>query len=82
MLKNVTKTELYKKDKEFNKLIDQAINKVCEGNNPDLEMVRLAPFLNKYLISKPSQELIDLQLFLSRASNNYRGIINITSWLH
>ncbi|CAR43420.1 hypothetical protein V2H32_06040 [Streptococcus uberis] len=53
-----------------------------KGDDPDIAMVRLAPFLDQYLISNPCQELIDLQLYLLRGSNKYRGIINITGWFH
>ncbi|MGT2844409.1 hypothetical protein ACVRZD_03995 [Streptococcus hongkongensis] len=55
-------------------MIKLATCKIDEGKNPDIEMVRLAPFLNQYLITQPCQELVDLQLFLSKASTNYRGI--------
>lgn len=82
LLSAIQKTQLYQSDVQLKQVIKAAIDSLNKGGDPDIAMVRLAPFLDQYLISNPCQELIDLQLYLLRGSNKYRGIINITGWFH
>lgn len=70
----------HKKSSNLNQLLVKT--KQTEVYTPDIEMVELAPFLNQYLLSHPSQELIDLQLYISKVNNKYRGMINLTYWFH
>lgn len=80
LLSKVQKLESVQKDKEFYDLISLAIDKVKKGASPDIEIMRLEPFINKYLFSNSSQELIDLQLFMQKRENKYRGWLNVTGW--
>lgn len=82
LLTAIQKTQLYQSDEQFKQVIIAAIDSLNKGDDPDIAMVRLAPFLDQYLISNPCQELIDLQLYLLKGTNKYRGIINMTGWFH
>ncbi|MGT2958494.1 hypothetical protein A9Q68_06780 [Streptococcus bovimastitidis] len=82
LLTATQKTHLYQSNKQFKQVISEAIDSLNMGDDPDIAMVRLAPFLDQYLISNPCQELIDLQLYLLKDTNKYRGIINLTGWFH
>lgn len=82
LLTAIQKTQLYQSDQQFKQVIIAAIDSLNKGDDPDIAMVRLAPFLDQYLISNPCQELIDLQLYLLKGTNKYRGIINLTGWFH
>ncbi|MDT2732728.1 hypothetical protein BI362_11105 [Streptococcus parauberis] len=82
LLSAIQKTQFYQSDVQFKQVIIEAIDSLNKGDNPEVSMVRLAPFLDRYLISNPCQELIDLQLFLLKGTNKYRGIINMTGWVH
>ncbi|PIA86920.1 hypothetical protein ADO07_00022 [Streptococcus parauberis] len=81
LLKNVYNLESVKQDKEFSNLLITAINNLNSGNAKDIEIVRLEPFINKYLFSNPSQELIDLNLYMQKKQNKYRGLSSIINWL-
>lgn len=81
LLKNVYNLESVKQDKEFSNLLITAINNLNAGNAKDIEIVRLEPFINKYLFSNPSQELIDLNLYMQKKQNKYRGLSSIINWL-
>ncbi|MCC9988027.1 hypothetical protein HK339_03990 [Streptococcus agalactiae] len=80
LLKNVYNLESVKQDKEFSNLLITAINNLNAGNAKDIEIVRLEPFINKYLFSNPSQELIDLNLYMQKKQNKYRGLSSIINW--
>lgn len=80
LLEKVYNLNFVKEDPEFKLLIVDAINKINNGNSIDIEIVRLNTFINKYLFINPCQELIDLQIFMQKKINRYRGLINITSW--
>ncbi len=80
LLKNVYNLESVKQDKEFSNLLITAINNLNSGNAKDIEIVRLEPFINKYLFSNPSQELIDLNLYMQKKQNKYRGLSSIINW--
>ena len=80
LLKNVYNLESVKQDKEFSNLLITAINNLNSGNAKDIEIVRLEPFINKYLFSNPSQELIDLNLYMQKKLNKYRGLSSIINW--
>lgn len=80
LLKNVYNLESVKQDKEFSNLLITAINNLNSGNAKDIEIVRLEPFINKYLFSNPSQELIDLNLYMQKKKNKYRGLSSIINW--
>ena len=70
------------KEKELLHLLKEVYNldTIENGKNASIECVRLIPFLNQYLLSAPSKELVDLQTFLQRESNFYRGWISFFSW--
>ena len=80
LLKNVYNLESVKQDKEFSNLLITAINNLNAGNAKDIEIVRLEPFINKYIFSNPSQELIDLNLYMQKKQNKYRGLSSIINW--
>ena len=80
LLKNVYNLDSTKDDKELTDLLDTLIGKVEKGINSDIEIMRMAIFLNKYLFANPSKELIELGLFMQKKSNNYRGLISLTDW--
>lgn len=82
LLTAIQKTQLYQSDEQFKQVIIAAIDSLNKGDDPDIVMVRLAPFLDQHLISHPCQELIDLQLYLLKGTNKYRGVINMTGWFH
>lgn len=80
LLTKVQQLESVQKDKEFYDLISLAADKIQKGANLDIEIMRLGSFINKYLVSNPSQELVDLQLFMQKRANRYKGWLNVTGW--
>ena len=78
LLIKVQQLESVQKDKEFYDLISLAADKIQKGANSDIEIMRLGSFINKYLVSNPSQELVDLQLFMQKRANRYKGWLNVT----
>lgn len=80
LLIKVQQLESVQKDKEFYDLISLAADKIQKGANSDIEIMRLGSFINKYLVSNPSQELVDLQLFMQKRANRYKGWLNVTGW--
>lgn len=80
LLTKVQQLESVQKDKEFYDLISLAADKIQKGANSDIEIMRLGSFINKYLVSNPSQELVDLQLFMQKRVNRYKGWLNVTGW--
>ena len=55
LLIKVQQLESVQKDKEFYDLISLAADKIQKGANSDIEIMRLESFINKYLVSNPSQ---------------------------
>ena len=80
LLTKVQQLESVQKDKEFYDLISLAADKIQKGANSDIEIMQLGSFINKYLVSNPSQELVDLQLFMQKRANRYKGWLNVTGW--
>ena len=80
LLQEVYHLDTTKKDEKFSQLILSTVYKIENGKNASIECVRLIPFLNQYLLSAPSKELVDLQTFLQRESNFYRGWISFFRW--
>lgn len=53
LLSAFQKTQLYQSDVQLKQVIKAAIDSLNKGDAPDIAMVRLAPFLDQYLISNP-----------------------------